>query len=63
MAVYLLEQVPRENRGFVSALGSFGWGTSMIGISAVGYFLQHVSWRYVQMVSGLNGVHAIATFW
>ncbi|VDI68520.1 MFS transporter, OCT family, solute carrier family 22 (organic cation transporter), member 4/5 [Mytilus galloprovincialis] len=63
MAVYLLEQVPRENRGFVSALGSFGWGTSMIGISAVGYFMQNMSWRYVQMVSGLNGLHAIATFW
>lgn len=63
LAVLIVEQLPMENRGFVSSMGSLAWGINMIVVSGIGYFMRNVSWRYIQMASGLVGVHVIASVW
>jgi predicted membrane protein len=58
-----VEQLPMENRGFVSSMGSLAWGINVIIVAGIGYLMRNVSWRYVHMASGLVGVHVIASFW
>ena len=63
MAVYVLEQVPVENRGIVSAIGAFAWGINVLVVGVVGYLMRNVNWRYVQFMSGSHGIHTIAAYW
>ncbi|CAC5425496.1 SLC22A4_5 [Mytilus coruscus] len=61
--VYVLEQVPTENRSFISALGSVSWGINVTVMAGLGYLMRNLNWRYVQMVSGLVGIHVIGAYW
>ncbi|CAC5419797.1 unnamed protein product [Mytilus coruscus] len=54
-----MEQVSKENRGIVSALGSLTWALHVIGVAGIGYLMRNIHWRYVQMASGLVGVHSL----
>lgn len=63
MAVYVLEQVPVENRGIVGAIGAFAWGINVLVVAVVGYMMRNVNWRYVQFMSGAHGIHTIAAYW
>lgn len=63
MAVYVLEQVPVENRGIVSAIGAFAWGINVLVVAVVGYLMRNANWRYVQFMSGSHGIHTIAAYW
>lgn len=58
-----MEQVPKENRGMVSALGSLTWSFNVIGVAAIGYLMRNIHWRYVQMASGLVGFHSLFAYW
>ena len=63
MAVYVLELVPVENRGIVSAMGAFAWGINVLVVAVVGYLMRNVNWRYVQFMFGSHGIHTIVAYW
>jgi hypothetical protein len=42
VAVYVLELVPVENRGIVSAMGAFAWGINVLVVAVVGYLMHYM---------------------
>ncbi|XP_062590703.1 organic cation/carnitine transporter 2-like [Saccostrea cucullata] len=59
----IIEMFPAEFRATTTLIGALMWAVSVASLSLFGYLLRDQSWRYLQLLVGLIGIHCIGTHW
>ncbi|XP_056007705.1 solute carrier family 22 member 21-like [Ostrea edulis] len=59
----VIEMFPTEFRATCTLIGALMWSFSVATLSLFAWLLQNHSWRYLQLLAGLVGIHCLGTHW